>query len=491
MSTSLLIQNTYSWLNTDDIKLKSSLWNALRFLDRNYYHSAAYKRGFWDGYKEFFNKNSGMFLTGLLPEVLAALKIKKVQYQVVDERNSIRWQFTEIDKHFLNNQGVPEGLNPEHSILYDYQVDFVNQAIKYNRGIIKAPTGAGKSLLALSIIKCLPPKTSVLFMTKNSGLVDQTYQELKLWGVPDLGRYYGTKHKELNRIMCITSHIKTFESIKKLLPLFQVLMVDEVHECMSDVPIKAYKSLKNASVRFGISATPFKFTKQNAKGKEDCKDKVHKHSVKGYFGAVFKTRTTESGSLTTQDLQERGILSKSRCTFYPITEPTNIRHEPYLDAVTLGISNNFKFLQTVQRLAQSLNGRTLILVERIDQGEYLQQLLPGSIWIQGKDDIDKRAAAFKELKFSGKVIAIAMRHIITAGINIFCHNLINAAGGKAEHSVVQQLGRGLRCANDKELLNFYDFIYKTNDYLYKHSQARLEIIANEGHKIVIKEDIDF
>lgn len=642
MSTVIKIQNINSWLITDNLKLKKRLWEGLRFMEKGYFHKTAYKKGFWDGYRDFFNKNSGQFLTGLLPEILASLKLFGVDYQINDERNSITWKYNQIDQKFLM-PFLPEGLDPFD--LYDYQVDYVNQAIKHSRGIIKSPTGchrkgqkiimfdgslkkvediqkndllmgmdgtsrkvlkicrgfdemykispkkgkpffvngehvltlvriksgnrcasenldgklvdvkvkdwikwtkwkkhihklirtidfknnvlrigfsvekvankekyygfqidgdqryllddftvthnSGKTNVMISILKCLPENTPVLFMTKGSALVHQNYLDMQDWGIPNLGRWYGN-YKELNRIMCVTAHTATYDSLKKLLPKFKVLIVDEVHECMSDVPIKFYRTMKNTSVRFGVSATPFKFTKKNKKGEEDCKDKVHKFQVKGYFGGVFKTKTTETGYLTTQDLQKRGILSRSKCTFYPIDSPKNIQHEPYIDAVTLGISNNFEFLKTIQKLTKTLYGRTLVLVERIDQGEYLNQLIPGSVWIQGKDDLAIRAKVFQDLKYSGEnVIAISMRQIITAGINVFIHNLVNAAGGKAEHSIIQQMGRGLRCAQDKEILDYYDFIFNTNHYLHTHSKQRLDTIANEGHMIVVKEKIDF
>jgi len=485
--TTLKIQNCNSWLMTDDMVLHKRLWHALRFPERGAFHSTAYKRGIWDGFCEFYSRNGGMFPTGLLPEVLLAMKLRKVEYTIQDERNTVPWLFNSIDENFLNTW-LPEGHKPV--TLHDYQVDAVTNAIKFGRGIIKYPTGSGKTFILISIIKCLPPNTPILFMTKNAGLVDQNYKDMKLWGVQNLGRCYGG-HKEMNRVMCVTAHKASLKAIEKLLPLFKVLIVDEVHECISKVPLRAFSKMHEAAIRFGISATPFKFTTTKANGEEDCKDKVHKYKVKGNFGCILKTNTTESGSLSTADLQKRGILSKSRCTFYPIDEPTNIRHEPYMDAVTLGISNNFAFLQTIRKLALSLKGRTLILVERIDQGEYIHQLIPGSYWLQGKDDLEQRAEVFKELKFGENIVAVAMRHIITAGINVFLHNLINASGGQAEHSIVQQMGRGLRCAGDKDQLDFYDFVFRTNDYLLKHSVNRVKVLQNEGHDIIVKKELDF
>ncbi len=218
--------------------------------------------------------------------------------------------------------------------------------------------------------------------------------------------------------------------------------------------------------------------------------KEHKLKIKGHFGPVFKTDSANNSIITTNELQSRGNLSDSDCTFYNITEPKNIKHEPFIDAVTMGIAENFYFLNIVKQLVNTLSGRSLILVERKTQGEYLKQLLPNAYWIQGKDKLDIREEVFEKLRKDSNAVAIATRHIITAGIDVFLHNLINAAGGQAEHSVIQQMGRGLRKASDKIILRYYDFMFKTNDYLEDHSINRVDILTKEKHKVVVK-DIDF
>ena len=53
------------------------------------------------------------------------------------------------------------------------------------------------------------------------------------------------------------------------------------------------------------------------------------------------------------------------------------------------------------------------------------------------------------------------------------------------------MGRGLRTAWDKEGLNFYDFLFEINDYLKDHSKKRIKILTEEGHEVIIKEEIDF
>lgn len=469
--TYLQVENANSRIVTTDRDLYKILHRKLRFRPKNYWHSELYKKKRWDGWKEFFNQKSGQFMTGLLPEIRGALKVLKKPYTLVDHRKPVNWLHNSIDENFLNTW-LPDGFSP--ITLHDYQPDLVNRCLQYNRGIVQAPTASGKTFILISLLKCLPPKTPTLFVTKNASLVHQNWQEMQQWGVENLGRWYGG-HKEPNYVMCITSHVKSFESMSKLLPKFKVLLVDEVHDCMSDVPMRAYKKMTGACVRIGFSATPFKWDKKKV-------DEVHKHTVKGNFGPIFKTTTTESGFLTTKELQERGILSKSKCTFYPIDQP-DLTYEPYQDAVKLGIEQNFHFHKVVSDLAKSRTGRTLIVVERIEQGEYLKQLLPNAFWIQGKNSLKERVPVINSLKKGDSCIAIIMRPIITAGINIMIHDLINAAGGEGAHNVIQQIGRGLRTANDKEILQYHDFHFLINDYLRKHSEWRMDVLRKEGHDV--------
>lgn len=333
---------------------------------------------------------------------------------------------------------------------------------------------SGKTFILISLIKCLPKKTPILFITKNSGLVHQNYEEMKLFGVENLGRWYGD-YKEPNFIMCCTQHPKTFESLERLLPKFRVLIVDEVHNCMSDVPVKAYQKMTSADIRVGFSATPKKYDKKKI-------DRVEELKVKGHFGPIILTNNTETGLITTKELQARGILSASECFFYPIEQP-DIVYEPYADAVKLGIEENFYFHRVIQKLARSCPGRTLVIVERIAQGEYLKQLLPEADWMYGDINIKDRQPMLERLRTSPKQITVAMRHIITDGINVKVHDLINAAGGDAAHNLIQQMGRGLRTAKDKVGLRFHDFHFLINDYLRKHSEWRMAVLANEGHKV--------
>lgn len=462
----LVINNDYSYLNTNDQELLDFLYNNLRFLKRNYQNNIRYRKRLWSGHIDFFSKK-GKFLTGLLPEVKYVLKHFNKTYTEVDKRENIQFLYEKIDKNFLKN-----------ITLHDYQVDFTNKVIKYKRATIKAPTGSGKGVLPATIIKCLP-EIPILILGNRRSIINQNYEEMVKYGIKDIGKFYGKEHNP-QRIICAT--LQSLHHLEPYLDKFKALIVDEIHMVMSNKAIKFYKKLKNCSVRVALSATPFKYGET---------DKVHKFSVKGFFGPIIKTDVTESGILTTNYLQSEGTLSESICNFYPIDSP-EIHYDTYQDAVTNGISKNLYFHQIVSKLAKSRKGRTLIIVERLAHGDMLSNLIPNALWIQGKDNDETRNYVKKQLQIApDNVIAIATQGIFNTGVNVFIHNLINAAGGTADHEIIQRMGRGLRTANDKEILNYYDFYFTINPYLEKHSKSRIKILKKEQHKIIVHKTIDF
>jgi hypothetical protein len=87
-----------------------------------------------------------------------------------------------------------------------------------------------------------------------------------------------------------------------------------------------------------------------------------------------------------------------------------------MDAVTRGIAESYYFHQVVTRLTKLQKGRTLILVDRVAHGDALHSMLPGSLWVQGKDDAATRKGVIHKLqKAKGNVVAIATQQIFNTG----------------------------------------------------------------------------
>jgi superfamily II DNA or RNA helicase len=463
----LKIDNNYSYFQSEDVSTKVALWKSLRFRERNYYHSPRYKAKLWDGYTDFFKKETGRFLTGLLPEVRLALKHLGIEYKTEDKRKEFKFLYDRVDENFLNPV-----------VLRDYQVDYINQALKNKRGIIPSPTGSGKTNCLIGILKALPPNTPTLILANKKQLVEQNYDEIRKWNIPRVGRFYGGA-KEPDIITCST--VQSAHLLEPLLPKIQVLIVDEIHDLMSKKPRQVYAKLKNAVVRIGMSATAFKF---------GGSDKTQKFEVKGWIGPMFVSHCSETGKIATKELQERKILAEAECVFLPVDKP-QLPYDIYLDAVTRGIAENDYFHSMVAQLVGKLTGRSLVIVERIEHGDRLQDLIPGAVWVRGQDNMETRKEIINRLKTDqGDLVAIATAGIFNTGIDVFCHSLINAAGGQADHQIIQRFGRGLRVAGDKQSLKYFDFLFLINDYLEKHSRKRIKILEKEGHTVKLYNDLD-
>lgn len=338
---------------------------------------------------------------------------------------------------------------------------------------------SGKTNIMIGILKAIPIGTPTLILCNKTDLVEQNYDEIKKFGFDDVGRVHGKKKEIDKTILCVTW--QSIRNIKHLLKKFKVVIVDEIHDMMSAKVKIIYRVLTNACVRIGFSATAFKF---------GGKDEVQMYTTKGFFGPPFYCKSAKGGKPTTAQLQERDILSEATFTFYKVEKP-DLPYEIYQDAVTKGIAENKYFHDIVTQLTHMLKGRTIIMVERIKQGDMLKEMMPDAAWVSGKDDTKTRKEIKERLKYEkGNVVAIATTGIFNTGINVFIHNLINAAGGKADHAIIQRLGRGLRPSEDKELLRYFDFYFTNNKYLEDHSVKRIKVLKKEGHKIELR-DFDF
>jgi len=489
----IVVNNDFSFITEAIPGLHQKLWKALRKRAKDYFFHPLYRQKKWDGFIDFYGKTTGRFMTGLLPEVEAALGVWEVPYELDDQRPPMHFRQQTIDENFFNcflpQSGLwPDGSEAKPITPRDYQIDLTAKAIMLHRGIIQAPTRAGKSLMMVGLAHCLPPNTPMLFTTKQSSLVLQIYEDLVKWGVPNVGMVGGGKNKP-DVITCCT--LDSLHKLERLFPFIRVLIVDECHKMMTKKAKACYRACKKANVRLAFSATPFKFSERDPDNPKPTEgDQVQKFMLKGFFGPIILTSTTESGLLTTKELQERGILSKSNCTFYKIKEP-KLPYALYADAVNQGMVESHHFHQVVRSLVKTLKGRTLILVQRVPHGEILSKMIPGSIWVSGKDTLKNRKQVIKMLCESESAVAIATQQIFNDGITVKIHNLINAAGGKASHDITQRLGRGLGTADDKDSLEYYDWKFDgVNPYLDDHSDDRIRIIGNEGHNVTVKE-IDF
>lgn len=482
----LIIENNYSWLVTDNKEFKDKLWKALRFRDKNYFFNSAYRHGYYDGFSEHFvlteikintesgvvKRKAGRFKTGILLNIMAALDAFKLEYKIEDHRKPIKFLVDKIDENYL---GYPK--------LRDYQVDYVNKIIapnnlNWHRASISAPTGSGKSLVITAIAKASQGIPMLILVNKKS-LVLQIYDDLKKYGINDVGVFYGDVKEDNKTTIVSTIQSATLMGDEKLRS-FEILIVDEAHEMLSKTCIDLYKNkLKNTVCRISLSATLFA---EN--------DKNQKQNMLGWFGPVTKVSCAENGQLKAKDLQERNILSQAECSFIHIDEP-KILYDVYTDAVTKGIAENYYLHEKTVELVNQLEGRILILVHRVNHGDLLKEICPDWLWVRGIDNVETRREVIQKLKYEkNKVVAIATTGIFGVGVSFEINCLINSAGGKSFTQLIQRFGRGLRVAEDKDNLQYFDFMFTNNSYLETHSKKRIKTLKGEGYDVQVYKSVE-
>tara|TARA_R100000008_G_scaffold57708_2_gene35711 strand:- start:559 stop:1899 length:1341 start_codon:yes stop_codon:yes gene_type:complete len=430
----IIVKNVTSFLDTENKQLLSVLRKKYSAKIPGARYSKAYKRG-WDGTKYFISEK-GVFGTGLLPFIERDLEIAELDYSIEDKRTNAPSLY---DTHIPSIEYRP------------YQKSLIDLALQKKMALIKAPTGAGKTIILAGILNALKEKTGVIFFTQKSLLL-QTYKFLKNLDF-DVGVAFGDGVELKPIILC------TVQSIHKILDSHldqsEFIIFDEVHEfSKGKIATKVVKSFPNAMYRFGMSATM-------------PKERMAKLNLVAYLGDIIS-------EVDVEQLVDDGFLTPPVVTFIDLPEykDHSLLNSTYLDIYDSHIINYEDRNNKIKDLCDSIpEGRILILVKNLKHLEILQKLIPESRTLEGKDDLLLRTKRIKDFKQDKRSVLIGTK-IMQTGIDIpEISHLINARGLKSEIATLQALGRALRIHESKKKVYIYDF----NDqvpYLKEHSAAR-------------------
>ncbi len=132
----------------------------------------------------------------------------------------------------------------------DYQTKIINEAVKHHQGIIVAPTGAGKTTMAIEIAARLGERC--LILVKSVDLAKQWQAAVKRFTGLECGLIGSAKWQEGEAftVGLIQTLVRRPESLD-----YGLVIVDECH----NIPAKQAYTVINrqaAKYRFGLSATP-------------------------------------------------------------------------------------------------------------------------------------------------------------------------------------------------------------------------------------------
>tara|TARA_R110000824_G_scaffold9681_3_gene42973 strand:- start:7437 stop:8792 length:1356 start_codon:yes stop_codon:yes gene_type:complete len=444
----IIVNNNSSILKTDNKKLISTLKQKYSAKVPGYNYSAAYRKRGWNGEKYFFSDKTGKFGTGLLSHIEEDLTYLGLDYEIEDLR-------TATHSKDISLPGVT---------LRDYQESMVLKALEAKGCIIKAPTGAGKTLILGGLLKALHGKTGLIFFTKKQ-LLKQTYDKLREWGI-DVGLAFG------DGVILKPITLCTIQSIDKVIDTHlkqsEFIIFDEVHEfAKGKVATKVIKSFPNAPYRIGMTATVPRDPMSKLNLISGLGKVIEEVSAKGLIGEGFLTEPI----IQIIPMKDVGTVEDTELSY----------REVYEKFITENDTRNDMIVELSKKIQQN-QSRTLIIVKDLKHAEILHTRIPNSFKLEGKDDLATRQKTIDAFK-DDKVSVLIGTTIMQTGIDIpEISHLINARGLKSEIATLQALGRALRTHKSKNQVFIYDFFDRA-PYLEKHAKERIKSYKSLGLEI--------
>ena len=119
-------------------------------------------------------------------------------------------------------------------------------------------------------------------------------------------------------------------------------------------------------------------------------------------------------------------------------------------------------------------GNVLWLVNGVPFGKKLAKIIPGAVFLHGKDDKEVRKEIYHSFKDNDNLVVIATVNIAGTGLNIKrIFNLVLVDLGKSFIRVIQAIGRGLRKAHDTDFVHVSD-VCSDLKYSKRHLAKRIK-----------------
>jgi superfamily II DNA or RNA helicase len=460
-----------------DLETRKNLVKKFRLEDPTARFRPAYKLGRWDGSVSFFGLGGTTYVS-ILPRVLKYLEERNYYVEIEDLRSPIDLKFSEINCDFWGEKTWPKGHRFEGQPirLREDQVEVINKFLQNPQSIQEIATGFGKTITTATLAKICEKYGRTIIIVPNKSLVEQTEEDFVNCQL-DIGVYFGDR-KELGRIHTIATwqslnilEKKSYDNEESLtlaefLDGVQCVIVDECHMAKANVLKKLLThNLSNACIRWGLTGTI-------------PKEEIDFENIRCSIGDVVH-------KVSAYELQEKDILSKCHVQIIQTEEYKAFRS--YAEELKYLLTDELR-MTYVSTLIKGISesGNTLILVDRIESGNFLQDRLKESVFISGKVKTKDRKEEYNEVAITDNKIIVATYGVAAVGINIpRIFNLVLLEPGKSFTRVIQSIGRGIRKAQDKDFVQIWDLTASTK-YAKKHLTERKKFYKEAQYPFTIE-----
>ena len=459
------------------VETRRKIVNKLKFDLPYARHMPAYKLGRWDGTKTYFGIGGTGYLAHL-DVILPIIEDSGYEIDVEDLRQHRDIKFNPITENYWADQGKtwPKG-HPnagEPIVLRDYQYDVINKFLENSQSLQEVATGAGKTITTATLSHLCEPYGRTMVIVPNKSLVVQTEEDYINLGL-DVGVYFGDR-KELGRThtICTWQSLnvldkKSYDSDTLSLAEFTegvtAIIIDEVHQAKAEVLTKLLtQNFRNCAIRWGLTGTI-------------PKEQWEFQGILASIGPVIN-------QVSAHDLQEKGVLANLNINILQTNDVQVFRS--YQDEYSFLVTDPTRLDWIATKIKQlSQTGNTLVLINRIDTGNKLIELIPDAVFVSGGMKLDDRKEEYDEIKTSNDKIIIATYGVAAVGINIpRIFNLVLIEPGKSFVRVIQSIGRGIRKAEDKDHVEIWD-ITSACKYAKRHLTERKKFYKDAKYPFII------
>ena len=459
------------------VETRRKIANKLKFDLPYARHMPSYKLGRWDGTKTYF----GIGGTGYLAHLDVILPIvEDAGYEILieDLRQHSQIEFEPITENYWADQGKtwPTG-HPEAGtpiVLRDYQYDVVNKFLANTQALQEVATGAGKTITTATLSHLCEPYGRTMVIVPNKSLVVQTEEDYLNLGL-DVGVYFGDR-KELGKThtICTWQSLNVLDkksyddatlSLAEFIEGVAAIIIDEVHQAKAEVLTKLLtQNFSNCAIRWGLTGT------------------VPKEAWE--FQGILASIGPVINQVSAHDLQEKGVLANLQINIVQTNDVQVFRN--YQEEYSFLVTDDHRIGWMGNKIKEiSQTGNTLVLVNRIDTGNKLIELIPDAVFVSGAVKLTDRKEEYDEIKTSSDKIIVATYGVAAVGINIpRIFNLVLIEPGKSFVRVIQSIGRGIRRAEDKDHVEIWD-ITSACKYAKRHLTERKKFYKEAKYPFVI------
>lgn len=373
--------------------------------------------------------------------------------------------------------------------LRDYQKEIVDKALRLGRGTIVLATAGGKTLTAASLLTKIYQTNSsfkCLYIVPDLSLAEQTSKDFLSYKVPFcITKWTGSnpledRHNTCNVIIANLGILQSKNSDVSWIENIDILIIDEVHKVRKGNEInKLLKKIKTP-VRYGFTGTM-------------PENLLDQWNIIGKIGPIIFEKSSYQLRLENFVSNASAVVCHLHYKEKPKYPETSYNAtDKYRTETEFLIKNKFRN-EFISKLVSKINKNTLILIDYIEHGQILNNVLKQNLtgkeiyFIRGEVDVEEREKIRNLMEISDNIVVVAISKIFSTGINIKnLHYIVFAGGGKAKIKILQSIGRGLRLHKDKDKLIIID-IADILLYGEQHFLKRKALYEKENISFQVKE----